>query len=89
MPIKDLRIRALKEIAAHYERPVECMPEMKPKKQGRCSGPLEIDHRYGGGKRDAGVKMYRAIVDQTRDLNYFRVLCRKHNRQRINDFGED
>lgn len=88
MPIKDLRIRALKEIAAHWQRPATCMPDLPPVKKGKCDGPLEIDHIFGGGKRDAGAKMYRAIVDRTRDLNYFRILCRKHNRQRISDHGE-
>ena len=87
VPIKDLRILALKTIAAYWQRAVDCMPDLKPKKLGKCDGPLEIDHIFGGGKRDAGAKTYRAIVNGERDLDYFRILCRKHNRQRINDYG--
>ncbi len=82
-----LREDALREIAQFHGREVDCMPDLKPKKLGKCDGPLEIDHVFGGGKRDAGAKTYRAIVNGERDLDYFRILCRKHNRQRTNDYG--
>ncbi len=89
MPSKDLRIRALEAIAAYWKRPVDCMPDLKPRKKGRCrSRLLELDHRFGGGKRDAGAKTYRAIVNGERDLSYFRVLCQYHNRQRTCDYGQ-
>ncbi len=83
-----LRENALQEIASHYGRKVECMPDLKPVKTGECKGPLEVDHIFGAGKRDAGYRLYRDIVNGKRDLSYFRVLCRFHNRQRTNDFGK-
>lgn len=86
--VVTLRDEAVERIAAYWQSFVVCMPNMKPRKLGACSGPIEIDHIFSGGKRDAGAKMYRAIVDGKRDLSYFRLLCRRHNRQRINAFGE-
>lgn len=82
-----LREDALREIAQFHEREVDCMPDLKPVKNGACKGPLEVDHVFGAGKRDAGYRLYREIVDRKRDLSYFRILCRFHNRQRTNDFG--
>jgi hypothetical protein len=86
--VVSLRNEAIERIAAYWQSFVVCMPNMKPRKFGECDGPVEIDHRFGGGKRDAGAKMYRAIVDGKRDLSFFRLLCRRHNRQRTNDVGE-
>ncbi len=82
-----LREDALQEIAQFHGRKVDCMPDLKPVKNGTCKGPLEVDHVFGAGKRDAGYRLYREIVDGKRDLSYFRILCRFHNRQRTNDFG--
>ncbi len=83
-----LREKALKEIALYYERDVVCMPDLKPVKTGECKGPLEVDHIFGAGKRDAGYHLYRDLVNKKRDFSYFRILCRFHNRQRTNDFGK-
>ncbi len=82
------RLKALAMIAEARGRPVECMPELAPRKKNPCRGPLQVDHIYGGGRFDAGYKLYKAIVNGKRDLSYFRVLCRRHNSARVTDRGE-
>lgn len=83
-----IRMLAVEAIAAFHFRSIACMADLKPVKTGKCDGPLEIDHIFGAGKRDSGYRMYKAIVDGKRDLSYFRILCRKHNRQRTADWGQ-
>ncbi len=76
------RCRAMLKIAEHWGRPVECMSDLKPVKSGRCKGKLEIDHIFSGYSRDAGYRLYKDIVQDKRHLDYFRILCRRHNASR-------